>query len=165
VLNCPSSAIAFVTADLRTSNDAANATGLSISDTISCPKESREAKNPGTITYIGSDNKAYRAFINSQNRIDKTVIFSFGTNANIADYSDMIVHDDFVIVRLQSSDTFQAFIRPKPEGSFNVRLPQTPPLTISPSTDGSMTHKAELGFTDADKLKLYLYITPNWALQ
>lgn len=34
---------------------------------------------------------------------------------NTADFLDMIVHDDFVIVR-KDGDTYQNFIRPKPEG-------------------------------------------------
>ena len=116
MLKCKNSAIFFVTNDLAYSNEAANATGIN-NDTaiIYCVKESRESKYPGTVTYI-QDNKAYRASLDRFGRIQQTLIFVFGSLINTAEYLDMIVHDDFAVVK-KDGDNFLTFIRPKPEGA------------------------------------------------
>lgn len=73
---------------------------------------------------------------------------AFGADVPILDIQDVIVHDDYVIVKYL--DTFQAYIRPKPEGPFVARDPLIGKLSISPSSDNSLVHKAELGMTIQD---------------
>jgi hypothetical protein len=115
VLKCQNSAIFFITSDLAKSNEAANATGINQDGAIiNCVKETRESKFPGSVTYI-QENKAYRASIDNFGKIQQSVIFVFGSSFSTADFLDMIVHDDFVIVR-KDGDTYLSFIRPKPEG-------------------------------------------------
>ena len=105
VLKCPNSAIFFVSSDLAYSNEAANATGINQDGAIiNCVKETRESKYPGAVTYI-QDSKAYRATVDSFGRIQQTVIFAFGSSFSTPDLLDMIVHDDFAIVR-KDGDTY-----------------------------------------------------------
>ena len=100
VLKCLSSAQFYVTADLIESNDATNATGINSPNTfISCVKESRESKRPGTVTYL-QDNKVYRASVTDDGRIDKSPIMAFGASITTTDFQDIIVHDDYILVRM-----------------------------------------------------------------
>ena len=99
---------------------------------VKCARESRERANPGSITYtVGT--VAYRASIGPDNKILKKAIFAFPANTPVADFQEMIVHDDFVIVELPNTDTFQAFIRPKPEGLVGTANPVSRTLVISTS--------------------------------
>ena len=73
---------------------------------------------------------------------------AFGASISTVDFQDIIVHDDYIIVRIQ--DTFQAYIRPKPEGNSLVKTPLSGPLVITPTTENAMVHKAEFGRNTSD---------------
>jgi hypothetical protein len=68
----------------------------------------------------------------------------------------MIVHDDYAIVEFGNLDQFQVYIRPKPEGLANAVASRI--LTLSSSTEGLMTYRAEYETFDT---RLFLYVIHN----
>lgn len=59
----------------------------------------------------------------------------FGIPFSADQIGDVIVHDNFTLIKYGSNDTFQTFIRPRPEGTANVTQTKNGQLTLSPVPD------------------------------
>ncbi|TNV83508.1 hypothetical protein FGO68_gene7533 [Halteria grandinella] len=158
MLKCPFSATFFITNDLYTSNETANFSQFKIDNSTTFAHESKETLLPGTITYI-IDTKVYRAYlVNNQSLIVTKQIFSIPFSAD--QIGDVQVHDNFTLIKYGSNDTFQAFLRPRPEGNANVTKPKSGMLSLSPAPDQIVFKvKAQASY---DPQKLFIYLLPNW---
>ena len=155
MIRCPESSTIYNTrewaGDQMPNNDTVSDKMLSTQ--VRLARETRERANPGAITYVVG-TVAYRASIGPDNKIVKKPIFAFPSTASVAEFQDMIVHDDFAIIELPNTDAFQAFIRPKPEG-LNNAIAASRILSISNSQENSMIFRAEYEPNDT---RLFLYV-------
>lgn len=79
--------------------------------------------------------------------------------------ADLYVHDNFTLIKYSGNDSFQAFLRPKPEGTALATFPKNGLGSFSlPTPPDSIIYSVELS-PELDPRSLFLYLSPNWMSQ
>lgn len=77
--------------------------------------------------------------------------------------ADMHVHNNFTLIKF-SNDSFQAYIRPRVEGTSNLTKPRNGGLTLNPAPD-NLIYRVDGGLLSGEENRLMLYAIPNWINQ